>query len=143
MIRSLVVLGTIVVTCLAACELRAECKGVPGTYSSESESEWDVRLTLRPDGTGEVLREDWVAGESRRNASRKSLSWTCDDPAIQIRYDGVVDHLSFRSDLSLEVMGFPKAQAPGLTRVGEKSAKSLLWGMHFWNMDKVTGEGPK
>lgn len=116
---------------------------MPGAYSSESESEWNVRLTLRPDGTGELVREDWIAGEEKKKSSRKALSWTCDDPTVEIRYDGVVDYLSFSPELSLEVMGFPEAHAPGLIRVGEKPDESLLWGTYFWNMEKVSGEGPK
>jgi hypothetical protein len=140
--RSLV-LASVLVACLSACSVRAECGGVPGTYSSESESEWDVRLTLRADGTGDLVREDWIAGKERRTTSRRALNWTCDDRTVEVRYDGVVEHLSFSPELSLEVMGFPEAHAPGLIRVGEKPAESLLWGTYFWNMEKVSGKGPK
>jgi hypothetical protein len=103
-----------------------------GTYRSESEAEWDVRIVLDRDGRGSILREDWVAGEDEVRREQVSMQWSCTGSRVRLTYRGMSDVLTFAPELSLSVMGLPNESAPGLVRQEPRPDNSLLWGTHFW-----------
>lgn len=124
---------------------KAGDEAITGIYAAISESEWDERLALAPDGKATLTTSTWLAGQwDKRLTQVYSGRWTADGNAIDVHLNESAEqpgfspvdlHLQYRASLSLKEIGRSEA-IPGLVNL-EPGDESLLWSRHLWREDAL------
>lgn len=118
---------------LPACR-RDSGGSLEGSYSTISESEWNILLTLKEGGPAEIGVESWAPGEyETRNTHKTEGRWRSSGNAIVLEYDGIIDRLVFDPELSLATIGY-KGGAPGLIQKEAFAEGSLLQNYPLWKL---------
>ena len=99
---------------------------LPGVYRTVSESESNLELTLREDGTALLAGVD---AELRRG------TWEARPPRVSVRFDGRAELLLYQPELSFRDFGCP-GSGPGLRAVGAKD-DGLLSGAVLWRAEAL------
>jgi hypothetical protein len=107
---------------------------IDGSYSTVSESEWNIILTLKREGIAEIRVESWEPGEYESRSSDKTEGrWSFDGNTVTIEYNGIKDRLIYDSALSVAILGY-KGGAPGLIQITAFAENSLLRGYPLWKL---------
>ena len=110
---------------------------VAGYYRSVSESEWNLEVRLRADGTAEVLWEAWTAGHyDERTNTRYRGSWVLSGSSVELRYHGLCETLRFDPALSFSEFG-AKGAAPGLHGEHSSVSQNLFIGVSLWSVEQL------
>jgi hypothetical protein len=127
---------------LPACR-RDSRSSLEGSYSTISESEWNIILALKKGGAAEIQVESWAPGEYETRSSHKTEGrWSLDGNTVILEYDGVADRLVFDAELSLAILGY-KGGAPGLIQKEAFADKSILRNYPLWKLPHRFGETSK
>jgi len=141
--RSLIVvlfLGLLIMSILPRCR-RTAGQPVEGSYSTVSESEWDIILTLKKGGTAEIHVESWAPGDyQNRSVVKTKGRWRLDENIITVEYNGIKDRLIFEPQLSLSVLGY-KGGAAGLIQRGPFAKNSILRDYPLWKLPHPFAQG--
>lgn len=112
---------------------------VVGHYRAVSESEWNLEVWLRPDGTAEVLSESWEAGHHSQRATRRyRASWSLSGTFVELRYANRCETLRFDPELGFGEFGAAGA-APGLQGRHSSISNNLFIGRSLWRADRLDG----
>lgn len=107
---------------------------VLGTYSTVSESEWELYLELKDSGKAVLLLEEWDAGKyDSRIVDTVVASWKQYDSHVILLYGDIVDTLTYDPQLSLDELGM-KGGWPGLQQKTQYSDGSLIRSYSLWKM---------
>jgi len=107
---------------------------LPGAYSTVSESEWNIILTLKKGGAAEIQVESWAPGEYKTRSSDKTEGrWSLDGGTIVLEYSDIEDRLVFDPELPLAILGY-KGGAPGLIQKEAFAEDSILRNYPLWKL---------
>jgi len=107
---------------------------VEGSYSTVSESEWNIILTLKKGGAAEIRVESWAPGDyNSRSTVKTEGRWRLEENSISVEYNGIKDRLLFEPQLSLSVLGY-KGAAAGLIQRGPFAKDSILRDYPLWKL---------
>jgi hypothetical protein len=113
---------------------------IEGSYSTVSESEWNIILTLKKGGIAEIRQESWEPGEyESRSTGKTEGRWSFDGNTVAVEYDGITDRLIYNSALSVAILGY-KGGAPGLIQITAFAENSILRDHPLWKLPHKFGE---
>jgi len=114
---------------------------VEGSYSTVSESEWNIILTLKKGGAAEIRVESWAPGDyNARSTVKTEGRWRLDENIITVEYNGIKDRLIFEPQLSLSVLGY-KGGVAGLIQRGPFAKNSILRDHPLWKLPHPFAQG--
>jgi hypothetical protein len=124
---------------LPACR-RESRRPLVGSYSTVSESEWNILLTLKKGGLAEIEVESWAPGEYETRSSHKTEGrWSLNGSTVILEYGGLTDRLIFDPELPLAILGY-KGGAPGLIQKEAFAEDSILRDYPLWKLPHRFGE---
>ena len=107
---------------------------IGGSYSTVSESEWNIILILKKGDTAEILEESWAPGEYEGRSTIKTEGrWRLDGNSVVLEYAGVTDRLAYNPALSLAILGY-QGGAAGLQQTGTFAEDSILRDEPLWKL---------
>ncbi len=133
-------LGLSLMSMLPRCR-RTAGQPLEGSYSTVSESEWNIILILKKGGIAEIHVESWAPGDSDARSTLKTEGrWRLEGNSITVEYNGIKDRLIFEPELSLSVLGY-KGGAPGLIQRGPFPKDSILRDYPLWKLPHTFAQG--
>ena len=113
-----------------------------GTYSTVSESEWQLYIDLKAGGAAELRHEVWPPGEAKeKEITRTKARWSTKGNVLNLSYEGVTDIFEYTPQLSLNELGL-KGGAPGLRQVKPIDKASRVAGHSLWLEPHRFGAAP-
>jgi hypothetical protein len=103
-----------------------------GTYSTVSESEWQLYVELKAGGVAEIRHETWEPGQYKeKQINRTKAKWSSVGNRLSLSYGGVTDTFEFTLALSLKELGL-SGGAPGLRQIDPVSTASQIAKHSLW-----------
>jgi hypothetical protein len=103
-----------------------------GVYSTVSESEWEMELTLSPSHTARLELATWEPGEgSHPKIETNKGKWHATSNSVVVVFNAGTLELRFNRQLSFAQFGREGA-APGLVVTSASFDKETYEGQHFW-----------
>ena len=116
---------------------------IEGSYSTVSESEWNITLKLKKGGGAEILIESWAPGEYEGRVPEKAKGrWRLEGNSVMLEYQGITDRLAYEPELSVAILGY-KGGAPGLHQTGTFAEGSILRDYPLWKLPHRFAEIPE
>ncbi|UCE65018.1 MAG: hypothetical protein JSU85_09030 [Candidatus Zixiibacteriota bacterium] len=110
-----------------------QAKSIVGVYESVSESEWNVKVDLRADGTAIITWESWNAGQYDSRTIEETVATWERGPydTIYLRYNGIIDTLQYNNRLSRKELG-QQGAIPGIWQKGRYNPDSKIKNIKLW-----------
>lgn len=147
MIKHVLLALAFLITSVFSNALAVDAAQVTGVYRSYSESEFEITVSLKPDGSARVSLENWIAGERRFSVEDvRNGTWKILDGKIELTYTDkddsrVVDYLTFNPALSRKDMG-EEGTSSGIETVEPFDNKSLVGKLRLWREAKNSLNAP-
>jgi hypothetical protein len=103
-----------------------------GVYSTVSESEWEMELTLSPSHAARLQLATWEPGEgAHAKVETKNGEWRRTSDGVAIAFKAGTLDLRFDRQLSFAEFG-RKGEAPGFVVTSATFDPKTYEGQHFW-----------
>ena len=110
----------------------AQVNVTPGRYATVSESEWEMRIDLRPDQSASLEIASWEPGAADKpKVKRYRGSWSVNGSDISIKFNAATATFRFEPQLSFAEFGRNGA-APGLVGKSASFERSTIVRRSLW-----------
>lgn len=105
-----------------------------GTYTTVSESEWDLIIEIKENNELVITHEAWKPGNYEKRVIKKYYgTWILENDIIIVKYNGKIEKMKYFDKLTLKSLG-RKDAIPGIKGDFLKN-KGLLRGHFFWELN--------